>query len=54
MEPIALGIQVIYQDFSVFPNLTVMENIALNMELMNDRKLMNYRRPGPSRRMPSP
>jgi simple sugar transport system ATP-binding protein len=44
MESIALGIQVIYQDFSVFPNLTVMENLALNMELMDDRKLVNYRR----------
>ncbi|HUX41919.1 MAG TPA: sugar ABC transporter ATP-binding protein [Rectinemataceae bacterium] len=44
MEAIALGVQVIYQDFSVFPNLTVMENLALNMELMDKRKLMNYRR----------
>ena len=43
-EAIRLGIQVIYQDFSVFPNLTVMENLALNMELMHNRKLMNYRR----------
>jgi simple sugar transport system ATP-binding protein len=43
-EAIGLGIQVIYQDFSVFPNLTVMENLALNMELMDNRKLMNYRR----------
>jgi simple sugar transport system ATP-binding protein len=44
MEAIALGVQVIYQDFSVFPNLSVMENLALNMELMDNRKLMNYRR----------
>ncbi|MFA5851105.1 MAG: sugar ABC transporter ATP-binding protein [Spirochaetales bacterium] len=43
-EAIGLGIQVIYQDFSVFPNLTVMENLALNMELMQNRKLVNYRR----------
>jgi simple sugar transport system ATP-binding protein len=43
-EAIALGVQVIYQDFSLFPNLTVMENLALNMELMNKRKLVNYRR----------
>jgi simple sugar transport system ATP-binding protein len=43
-EAIRLGIQVIYQDFSVFPNLTVMENLALNMELMDNRKFMNYRR----------
>jgi simple sugar transport system ATP-binding protein len=44
MEAISLGIQVIYQDFSVFPNLTVMENLALNMELMAKRSLMSYRR----------
>lgn len=43
-EAISLGIQVIYQDFSVFPNLSVMENLALNMELMGNRKLMNYKR----------
>jgi len=44
MEAIGLGVQVIYQDFSVFPNLSVMENLALNMELMDSRRLMNYRR----------
>ena len=44
MEAIALGVQVIYQDFSVFPNLSVMENLALNMEVMDHRVLMNYRR----------
>jgi simple sugar transport system ATP-binding protein len=43
-EAIGLGIQVIYQDFSVFPNLTVMENLALNSELMDKRKLVNYKR----------
>lgn len=43
-EAIRLGIQVIYQDLSVFPNLTVMENLALNKELMENRKLMSYRR----------
>jgi simple sugar transport system ATP-binding protein len=43
-EAIALGVQVIYQDFSLFPNLTVMENLAINLELMNKRKLVNYRR----------
>ena len=44
MEAIALGVQVIYQDFSVFPNLSVMENLALNMEVMDHRVLVNYRR----------
>ena len=29
-DAIAAGIQVIYQDFSIFPNLTVMENLAFN------------------------
>ncbi len=43
-EAINLGIQVIYQDFSVFPNLSVMENLALNSELMDNRKIMNYKR----------
>lgn len=43
-EAIARGVQVIYQDFSVFPNLTVMENLAINMELMGNRKLVNYSR----------
>jgi simple sugar transport system ATP-binding protein len=43
-EAIAMGIQVIYQDFSLFPNLTVMENLALNRELSAKRKLVNYSR----------
>lgn len=37
------GIQVIYQDFSLFPNLTVAENIALNKELADGRRLVNWR-----------
>ena len=44
MEAIGLGVQVIYQDFSLFPNLSVMENLALNMELMAKRKIVNYAR----------
>jgi simple sugar transport system ATP-binding protein len=43
-EAISLGVQVIYQDFSLFPNLTVMENLALNMELMNKRRFVDYKR----------
>ena len=43
-ESIRRGIQVIYQDLSVFPKLTVMENLALSMELMNGRKLVNRKR----------
>ncbi|MCE5256363.1 MAG: sugar ABC transporter ATP-binding protein [Spirochaetaceae bacterium] len=44
MESIDQGIQVIYQDFSVFPNLSVMENLSLNMELKSKRQIVNYRR----------
>ncbi|TFD10635.1 sugar ABC transporter ATP-binding protein [Cryobacterium sp. TMT1-21] len=33
------GIQVIYQDFSLFPNLTVAENIVLTAEVANGRRL---------------
>ncbi|GAB1484858.1 sugar ABC transporter ATP-binding protein [Treponema sp.] len=43
-EAIAQGVQVIYQDFSIFPNLTVMENLALNMELMDKRVFVSYAR----------
>lgn len=41
---IQMGIQVIYQDFSVFPNLTVRENIALNSEIMSRKKMVNKKR----------
>ena len=44
IEAIMNGVQVIYQDFSVFPNLTVMENLAINTELASNRKLVNWRR----------
>lgn len=35
------GIQIIWQDFSLFPNLTVYENIALNDDLYNKRSFVN-------------
>ncbi len=38
------GIQVIYQDFALFPNLTVAENLALNTELERGGVLVNWRR----------
>ncbi|UNK70368.1 sugar ABC transporter ATP-binding protein [Microbacterium sp. H1-D42] len=41
---IAHGVQVIYQDFSVFPNLTVMENLALPAELSEGRAFVSWRR----------
>ncbi len=44
IDAIHHGIQVIYQDFSIFPNLTVMENLAFNTELAAGRKLVNWRR----------
>lgn len=44
LESISMGIQVIYQDFSVFPNLTVMENLAFNTELAAGRKFVSKRR----------
>ncbi|MDT3359733.1 MAG: sugar ABC transporter ATP-binding protein [Spirochaetota bacterium] len=44
IEAINKGIQVIYQDFSIFPNLTVMENLAFNSELAEGRKIVNWKR----------
>ncbi len=44
LDAIAMGIQVIYQDFSIFPNLTVMENLAFNTELAAGHRLVNRRR----------
>ena len=43
MDAINRGIQVIYQDFAVFPNLTVAENIALNGELKDGVKRVSWR-----------
>ncbi|MFP4409558.1 MAG: sugar ABC transporter ATP-binding protein [Spirochaetaceae bacterium] len=44
IESINHGIQVIYQDFSVFPNLTVMENLAVNSELAEHKFFVNRKR----------
>lgn len=43
-QAIDAGVQVIYQDFSVFPNLTVMENLAMTSEVASKRKLVSWRR----------
>ena len=40
---IAAGVQVIYQDMSVFPNLTVAENIALTINKSENKKLVNWK-----------
>ncbi|MDQ1081926.1 sugar ABC transporter ATP-binding protein [Pseudoroseomonas cervicalis] len=43
-EAIARGVQVIYQDFSLFPNLTVAENLALSTELQAGTRIVSWRR----------
>jgi len=43
IESIREGIQVIYQDFSLFSNLTVAENIAINELLSTGKKLVNWK-----------
>lgn len=40
---VAKGIQVIFQDFSLFPNLSVAENIAFSNALAEGRKLVRHR-----------
>lgn len=37
------GVQVIYQDFSVFPNLSVAENIALGTQLVEGKRMMHWK-----------
>ena len=43
-QAIESGIQVIYQDFSLFWNLTVAENLALNTNLAQKKKLVNWKK----------
>ena len=43
IDAIMKGIQVIYQDFSIFPNLTVMENLAINSQLAANKKTVNWK-----------
>ncbi len=42
IDAIREGVQVIYQDFSLFPNLTVAENIALNEEVASGQRFVNW------------
>ncbi len=44
MDAINNGIQVIYQDFSVFPNLSVAENIAMSSLRAEKAKTVNWKR----------
>lgn len=43
-ESIKAGIQVIYQDFSLYPNLTVEENIASNYFLSRNNFFISYKK----------
>lgn len=43
IDAIKRGIQVIYQDFSIFPNLSVMENLAINSQLVENKKVVNWK-----------
>jgi simple sugar transport system ATP-binding protein len=42
-ESMKSGIQVIYQDLSLFPNLSVAENISLNQRIEKREKFVNWR-----------
>lgn len=42
-DAIERGVQVIYQDFSLFGNLTVAENLAINTQLREKRTWVNWR-----------
>ncbi len=44
IESMRLGIEVIYQDLSLFPNMTVSQNIALNEIIENKSRLVVKRR----------
>lgn len=43
IESIRAGVQIIYQHLSIFPNLTVAENISMNQMLENGQKTVNWK-----------
>lgn len=43
IDSICEGIQVIYQDFSLFPNLTVAENLAINHQVEQRKNIVSWR-----------
>ncbi len=43
LESMHEGVQVIYQDFRLFPNLTVAENISISELLSTGKKLVNWK-----------
>ncbi len=44
IESIRAGVQIIYQDLSLFPNLTVAENISINQMLESNQQTVNWKR----------
>jgi simple sugar transport system ATP-binding protein len=42
IQSINEGVQVIYQDFSLFPNLTVAENLAINQQISSKKAIVNW------------
>ena len=43
IETIRAGVQIIYQDLSLFPNLTVAENISINQMLESNQQAVNWK-----------
>lgn len=43
IESIRAGVQIIYQDLSLFPNLTVAENISVNQMLESNQQTVNWK-----------
>jgi simple sugar transport system ATP-binding protein len=43
IDSISEGIQVIYQDLSLFPNLTIAENISLNQIIERKKRFVNWK-----------
>jgi simple sugar transport system ATP-binding protein len=44
IESIRSGVQIIYQDLSLFPNLTVAENISINDMLESNQQVVNWKK----------
>ncbi|MDR3166300.1 MAG: sugar ABC transporter ATP-binding protein [Treponema sp.] len=43
IESIHSGVQIIYQDLSLFPNMTVAENIAMNQMVESNSRVINWK-----------
>ena len=44
MQSMKEGIQVIYQDLALFPNMSVAENISLNQRMEKREKFINWKK----------